>query len=190
MPSASDVYDTLQRMLGSELERLQMRRVATIGYPAWVSEVNASGERLFVSVQVDGKATDPYSGGGFRVEIEKSKDAKPASGLNGRALFFQLLTSAEAARLLARQNAVIESLVRPPVAQVEAYPAGSVRDQYLAYFEPQVEFDAVRCWLRFRTRADVTGWADALSPLLADLVDRGDKVLREDKRVLGKGPLL
>ena len=48
-------------------------------------------EHLFFTLQVDSKATDPYSGGGFRFEVEKSQSARPAAGLNDRAMFFQLL---------------------------------------------------------------------------------------------------
>ena len=189
MPSRRDVYDIVVRRLTPDLERLGMHPVRAGDHPAWGKEIT-SGERLFLSVQVDGQATDQYSGGGFRVEVERSKATKPGQGLNGRALFFQLLTDAELRVLLERQNAVIDALAPPPSAQVEAYPAGPVRDQYLAYFDPQEKFDAVRCWLRFRSTADVAAWVDSLSPLLGPLLDRAEAVLRSEERFLGKGALL
>ena len=52
-------------------------------------------------------------------------------------MFFQLLTDRELARLLAQPNEVIRMLPRPPTVQVEAYPAGPVREVYLSWFREQ-----------------------------------------------------
>lgn len=145
---------------------------------------------MFLSLQVDRKAGDAYAGGSFRIELDKSRGRRPALGLNGRALFFQLLTEEERQGLLARQNRIIDSLPQPPPEQVQLYPAGGVRDIYLSYFEHQSKFDAVRCWLRYRTVDDLRGWASALSPLVRPLVTRAATYLSMDRRVLGQGYLL
>lgn len=70
---------------------------------------------MFLSVQVDDKATDTYADGGFRLELEKSPAARPASGLKGRARFFQLLTSRELGDLLALQAAATQPLPGRPM---------------------------------------------------------------------------
>jgi len=185
LPSQALVYEVLSEGLEPEFQRLEARRLQTVTYPAWRWQ-----NTVFVSLQVDSKATDPYSGGGFRVELEKSDNKLPALGLNGRAMFFQLLTLADLQPLLERQNEVIRGLPRPPRKQVDLYPAGRVRDRYLAYFEPQASFGGVQSWLRFHSVEDVMCWAPLLSPLLGTLMSRAEALLRVDERSLGKGSLL
>jgi hypothetical protein len=104
-------------------------------------------------------------------------------------LFFQLLTDSEMVPLLAQQNAVIRKLESPPEAQVSLYP-GSVREQYLSYFEPQVRFDAIRCWLRYRDLDDIDAWVPTLAPTLGDLAERAATWLSPDAVSLGKGSLI
>ena len=145
---------------------------------------------MFISFQVDSKATDVYAGGAFRVELEKSAGRRPAGGLQGRALFFQLLTSSEQAQLLAQQNRIIRSLQHPPQAHIDLYPAGPVRNQYLSYFQPQNEFDAINCWLRVKTTGDVESWAKSIEPLLALMLERATELLVPETLYLGQGALL
>ncbi len=63
---------------------------------------------------------DILAGGGFRIELEKSPALRPARGLNGCALFFQLLTPKESEEVLEYQNDVIRGLPDPPAAHVRA----------------------------------------------------------------------
>jgi hypothetical protein len=149
-----------------------------------------SGEFVFMSLQVDGKATDTYSGGEFRIELEKSAANRPASGLAGRAMFFQLLSDEELARLLAQQNEVIRRLPKPPTLQIEAYPAGPIREMYLSYFRDQQGFDAIRTWMRYRTLVDVDEWVNSLAPLVASFVSRSEVHLSRGTVHLGQGSLL
>ena len=148
------------------------------------------GEHLFLSIQVDRKATDPYSGGGFRIEIERTRSPRPLEGLNGRAMFFQLLNASEIDQLVEQQNRVIESLPKPPSDQIDLYPAGPVREMYLSYFETVDGFDPVRSWLRYRSVDHLQAWAETLIPLLGPMLDRAAVVMSTEVRHLGKGCLI
>ncbi len=190
IPTADEVHDHLSARLGPSLDELGLRRLRDVPYPAWRSAVDKSGQAIFLSWQVDAEATDPFAGGGFRIELENSKQQRPARGLNGRALFFQLMTVEELRILLAQQNRVIESLPKPPLEQVALYPEGPIRQQYLAYFQTQPSFDAVHSWLRYFTEADLTDWGTLLTPSLQLLVPRAAIHLTPDRRDLGRGYLL
>ena len=182
------VYDALSTGLQSTLESLGMQPFGGGGV-CWEREL-PTGEHLFFTLQLDPDATDVFAGGGFRIEVEKSDSPRPATGLNGRALFFQLLRPSEVAQLLAQQNLVLESLPPPPAVRAEMYPAGPVRQMYLSYFKPQNGFDAIRTWLRFRSVKDVGVWVGVLAPLVAPMIDRAADVLSTGVLHLGKGPLL
>jgi hypothetical protein len=190
LPSQKVVYSELAARLSPALESCGMRRLKRVSYPAWRSDDSELGEVIFFSLQVDRRATDPFKGGGFRAELEKSRQRDPACGLTGRALFFQLLTAEELETLLAQQNRVIGSRPKPPAEQVSLYPEGPVRRMYLSYFEPQSAFDAVRCWLRYGRLADVREWADALAPIVRPLNERADAYLSPERLALGQGCLL
>lgn len=190
IPSPEVVYEELRLGLAAALDQLRFQPLRTCTYPAWCSPEAQEGRRIFLSLQVDSKATDPYAGGGFRLELEASTQRLPALGLNGRALFFQLLTSKELGTLLDRQNRVIRSLNAPSEEQILAYPEGPIRQQYLAYFAPQSAFDSVRCWLRYASSPDVREWTQLLAPLVQPLVHRASIYLSPDRRTLGKGTLL
>jgi len=172
----------------TETENLTLRSARRSPY--WRTAIASAGETLFVVPQVDLKATDVYKGGAFRVEFEKAASRQPSRGLNGRALFFQLLLPDEVAHLLSIQNAMIKRTPHPPPEHVNAYPVGPVRDMYLSYFQPQREFDAIKCWLRSRTVEDVQVWTDALSELLPVMLERARSILDPTVRVLGLGNLV
>lgn len=190
LPTPKEVYERLAEGLGPVLVELGMRRVPRLSWPCWVRQSPLTSDQVYLSLQVDEKATDPFSGGGFRVELEKSGSPRPAAGLNGRALFFQLLTSQEGAAVLACQNRVIQALPRPPAAQVELYPDGPVRRMYLSYFESQEGFDPVRSWMRYRTMDDLDAWVRTLEPLMGAMVSRAEEYLRRETRHLGRGSLV
>jgi hypothetical protein len=166
-----------------------MHRVRRLFYPCWVLKTASDEHGVYLSLQVDEKATDTYAGGEFRLELEKSAGPRPASGLSGRAMFFQLLTRQELAGVLAQQNNVIRTLPRPPAAQVEAYPS-SLRPTYLSWFDSQQGFDAIKSWMRYRTSSDVDAWAGTLRPLIGVTVDRGVRYLRRGTVHLGRGSLV
>ena len=188
MPSSNEVIEALTAGLRSAFVAGGMTPVGVHG-ACW-ERLLPTGENLFFTIQVDSKATDPFSGGGFRFEVEKTRSARPAAGLNGRAMFFQLLQESEIAQLLAQQNRVIGSLPAPPDAQVGIYPAGTVRQMYLSYFQPQSGFDSVRTWLRFTSTDDIEAWVQLLAPLVAPVLDRAEVVVKAGTRHLGKGSLL
>ena len=100
------------------------------------------------------------------------------------------MTADELQTLLAQQNRVIDSLPKPPPEQVSLYPDGPVRRRYLSYFEPQSEFDAVQCWLRYSTGAHPREWADLLVPFVKPLVERASMYLSPECFALGKDCLL
>jgi hypothetical protein len=190
VPSSGEVYELLSTALDPILRQANMDHLRGLSYPAWRGPCGGSADSCFFSLHVDSKATDPFAGGGFRIELERSKQAIPARGLNGRALFFQLLNDRELSVLLSQQNKIIESLPQPPDGQITVYPAGPVRRQYLNYFEPQQKFDAVESWLRYRFAADVLTWANLLGPLVEPLLARASTVLQPDVLHLGAGYLL
>jgi hypothetical protein len=189
VPSPVSVYSQLARGLGSAVSAEGGTPVPSLSYPSWFRE-DAKSERVYLSFQVDKKATDYYSGGGFRIELERSSSDRPSGGLKGRALFFQLLTPGEIRTLLDKQNQVIRSLSKPPAEHVEQYPAGPVRDQYLSYFEDQGRFDAIQSWLRFRHSLHIDEWVEALDPLVGKLFERATRCLERQTLHLGRGSLL
>jgi hypothetical protein len=188
--SSADVYRDLALALDPVFARSDMARVRRLRRPAWVARHGADAPSCFFSLKVDSKATDPFSGQGFRVELERSRQPAPGRGLNGQALFFQLLTDEEMAPLLAQQNAVIRSLPSPPAQQIDLYPAGMVRQQYLKYFQPQERFDVVGCWFRYRTDRDVATWGRLISPLATVLMERANALLEPDVLYPHQGSLV
>lgn len=183
------VYTLLTVGLLAAFENAHLTPVRDCPFPAWRL---FSGDALsvFLSLQVDTKATDPFAGGGFRIELEHSTQRRPALGLNGRALFLQLLTADELRILLYQQNDIIDRLKPPLPEQIQLYADGPIRAQYLQYFRRQSAFDAVRSWLRYNSEADVVAWADLLSSLVQPLVQRAGIYLSPETRSLGKGCLL
>lgn len=189
LPRAAAVYERIALGLEAPLAALGFGRGAKARFPWWAGEPIAV-ERVLVSAQVDSKATDPYSGGGFRLELEKAAQGAPNRKLGGRALFFQLLTHHQTLELLAQQNRIIAAGEPPPRSRVELYPEGDVREMYLSYFAPQEAFDAVHSWLRYRTLADVDSWATVLARLLEPLTRRAAELLHPASIHLGRGNLL
>ena len=189
-PQRAEVYERLAVGLQPAAVAAGMRRVSRIHWPCWKTDALSSGEFLYLSLQVDEKATDTYAGGNFRIELEKSAAERPASGLAGRAMFFQLLTKQELTTLLAQQNRVIRRLPQPPTVQIEAYPTGPVRDVYLSWFREQGVFDAIRSWMRYRTLADVDEWVGVLAPLVGSFVRYAEVYLRRGTVHLGRGSLV
>jgi hypothetical protein len=165
IPSSKVVYSHLSSNLMPELLEIGYEPGSKEPFPWWHRTI-ADDDAVFISIQVDSKATDEYSGGGFRIEVERAtNDSAPNSKLTGRALFFQLLPQDLNTRLLGRQNAIIGSLQKPPSSHVELYPPAS-RYQYLSYFEPQTGFDPIRSWLRYISIHDVDEWASDIAPCL------------------------
>lgn len=185
--SSTDVYARIARHLQPKLELLGYRPGATAEFPWWY--VTDGNGRMFVSAQIDTKATDPFAGAGFRLEFEKGGAGVPNAKLVGRALFFQLLSNDELRPLLDLQNRIIESLPLPPEAQINSYPE-FLRAQYRSYFQPQAAFNAVQSWLRYRTLADVDRWMEMLAPLMSTVHERARTRLNADQMYLGRGQLL
>ena len=182
-PTAEEVYAVISQRLDLVLGRLGYTRGRAGTSPWWFLD-DARG-RLFLSVQVDAKATDPYAGGGVRFELERGNTRVPYEKLNGRAMFFQLLTADELQRLITHQNRVIASLSPPPTSHVNLY-GELLREQYLSYFRPQTGFDSVKCWLRFHDLEQVGRWMDVLEPLLPVIHDRALSILKSDELYLGR----
>ena len=134
LPTPKEVYGRIVERFQPSLVPLGYSLGKLRGFPWWYAE--KTDGRVFLSAQVDTKATDPYAGGAFRVELEKGTGNVPNAKLTGRAFFFQLLEDDELSTLVAQQNRLIGSLPSPPAAQVNAYPE-FLRPQYLSYFQPQ-----------------------------------------------------
>lgn len=190
IPRARLVYDELSTRLSPALESIPMKRQRRASYPVWRSERGEDGAAIFLSLQVDTKATDPFAGGGFRIELENTGHRAPARGLKGRAMFYQLMTAAELQALLVLQNRIIRLRPKPPREQVELYPEGPVRQQYLKYFAPQSTFDVVNTWLRYGSVPDLREWGDLLAPYVPPLVERAKVYLNPERLTLGRGRLL
>jgi hypothetical protein len=185
LPAPGDVYTRVASHLGPGLAGLGYVVGAGRGFPWWFSPDR--GGRLFISCQVDAKATDPFAGSGLRLELERGVEGTvPNARLAGRALFFQLLTDEELKSLLDVQNELIASLPAPPETHVNSYPE-FLRVQYLSYFQPQDTFDPVKSWLRYRALDDVDRWLELLVPVLPVLDRRARASLKSDEMYLGRG---
>jgi hypothetical protein len=180
--SAREAYTVIFNRLQPSLELLGYSAGDTRKFPWWW--VDADDDRLLMSAQVDAKATDPFSGQGFRLEFERG-GRRPYKKLTGRALFFQLLPPREYGILLTHQNQIIGSLERPPAIHVRSYPK-FLQSQYLSYFQPQTDFDAVQSWLRYKTLEDVDAWMTILTPMIPTLHAQAIK-LKSDQIYLGRG---
>jgi hypothetical protein len=183
MARLADGFDLVLADLGAQ-------RVPRFRWPAWVLKSPNRDEHVFLWLQAEDRGTDTYAGGMFRIEFEKSVSSRPAGGLKGRALFFQLLTPGELRDVLNYQNSVISTLPQPSAAHVESYPEGLVRAVYLSWFHAQKGLDAVHPWLRYRLESDLDGWATTLRPMIGPMVTRAADYLQRDAVHLGKGALV
>lgn len=154
----------------------------TSGAPLWSRKESGDGTQFF-GFQHHEKSVDPYAGGRFTVEFERSHLDRPFVGLSARARLDQLLTPRELEPILARQRQIIESLPRPPSSWVASYP-GALRQVYLSDFEPNEKSRPGDLWLRYRTTHDISGWLELISRVLPSVLDR---VARMDLHTLYMG---
>ncbi len=173
LPGASAVQSTIRTGVDPVVRPLGY--VRDRGAAARWADGHAAGERTYFWVQVHPKAKDPYSGGEFLVEFERSSAARPAAKLSGRARFDQLLTGAELETILEHQNDLIASLPRPPASHVASYPP-DLRQTYLQEFEPQGNPSPGNLWLRYQTLDHIHGWLRLIRGLLPSLLARAKRL--------------
>jgi hypothetical protein len=145
----------------------------------WVRK-EAMGGISFVKVQRNERAIDPYAGGRFTVEFERSPENKPLMGLAGRARFDQLLPRDQLERVLDYQRKVISSLQRPPADEVTS-------ETYLENFNPNFTYHPGNLWLRYQSLEHVRGWLDVITALLPEVLER---VARMDPGTIYLGALI
>ena len=188
LPATRAADAEIRRLLDYPLRDLEYLPGPMAEFPWW--HLDREDRRSIISASTNSKAKDPYTGGGFRLELEEGSTQRgPNAKLTGRALFFQLLGKSELEAVLKLQNRIISSLPAPLPSHIERYPP-VVRQQYFSYFEPQEDFDAIRCWLRYRTLADVESWCQLLEPILRPLLYRARSTLKADEMYLGRGAIL
>lgn len=125
---------------------------------------------LEVRIIVDSKALDPFRGGAFTIEFERSDNGRFGEKLAGRARFDQLLDTAQRANTLSLRNVIAGRLSKPDHQHLELIPE-SVRPEYLKAFYPAEELGP-RFWMRFSSARDLEEWSVFLDGLLGVLVDR------------------
>lgn len=140
----------------------------------WVRK-EAPGGITFFKVQRHEKAVDPYAGGRFTLEFERSLSDKPLMGLAGRARFDQLLPKADLERVVAYQRKVITSLASPPAEWVNSGP-DFLRETYLENFEPNFTFRPGNLWLRYQSLEHVRGWSEVITAFLPEVLDRAARM--------------
>lgn len=140
----------------------------------WVRK-EATGGITFFKIQRHPKAVDPYAGGRFTLEFERSPSNKPLMGMAGRARFDQLLPEADLERVVAYQRRVISSLPRPPAEWVNSGP-DVLRETYLENFEPNFTFRPGNLWLRYQSLEHVMGWVDVITSLLPEVLERAARM--------------
>ena len=133
--------------------------------PAWRRDGS-----LEIRVLRDTKANDPYAGGAFTLELEKSPDGRFQVGLSGRVLFDLLLDDGDRALMLEMHNAVVDSLMRPPPHHVDAY-AEFLRPTYLKRFEWAANLPR-EAWMRFTIREHLETWTAFMRPRLPMAIRR------------------
>ena len=125
---------------------------------------------LEVRTVVDSKATDPFRGGAFTLEFERSDDGQFEVKLAGRSRVDQLLDAAQAREFLALRNDIASRLPHPTDQHLAAIPE-PVRPEYLKAFSPAEELEP-RFWMRFANPQDLGEWCALLSELMPVLVAR------------------
>jgi hypothetical protein len=154
---------TLLPRLTATLTELGFRRSGKLGWRR---------DELEIRVIVDSKAVDPFRGGAFTLEFERSDNGTFGEGLAGRVRFDQLLDSEQRAGALSRRNAVAARLARPDEHHL-ALIHESLRHEYLSAFEPADDLGP-RFWMRFRDEQDVEDWSTFLLRFLAVFVSRAE----------------
>ena len=158
---STDVYREARSVLAGWSKAHGFKRTGS-GILGWTRAVR--DEHLFVWFQVSQDGWDPYAGSKFVVEIQKSRTAEMFSA-SREALRFRLphfLTDAELAEVLAVQNEIIRSLIRPPGDYFVLKMDGDVPSWYLKKFEvvsePYRRGDDI--WFRYHEPAHVRRWAE------------------------------
>ncbi|MGC3955159.1 MAG: hypothetical protein QM804_13095 [Propionicimonas sp.] len=131
-------------------------------------------DSIEVRVVFDSKSGDPYRGGAFTLEFERSDNGQFETKLAGRVRVDQLLDVSQRQWFLGLRNAVAARLPRPDGVFLEAIPE-SLRDEYLKVFAPATQLEP-RPWMRFGDARDAREWCALLGELMPVLVDRAGRV--------------
>jgi len=127
---------------------------------------------LFFNVQRDERAADPYAGGEFTLEFERSASNTPLKGLAGRARFDQLLDKGDLEGVFDYQRKVISSLPHPPAEWVNQFS----RDMYLENFNSNFPYHPGNLWLRYQSLEHVRGWSDVITVVLPRVLERAARM--------------
>jgi len=129
---------------------------------------------LEVRVVIDSKARDPFRGGAFTLEFERSDDGEFEAKLAGRSRVDQMLDTAQKREFLSVRNEVASRLPRPTDQHLAAIPPSAQRE-YLRAFAPAEELEP-RFWMRFANTCDLEAWVDLLQRVMPDLVARAERL--------------
>ncbi len=170
LPAAPDIHAVIRDALDPVV-----RPLGYVGKRAGAAGWSLKEDRLFFKFHLHPKAKDPYAGGEFIIEFERTPAEGPGGALSGRARFDQLLTPAELESVVEHQNDVIASLPHPPAGHVASYPE-PLRETYLQFFDPQGTFPPGDLWLRFRTLDDVRSWLHLIAGMLPSVLGRARRL--------------
>lgn len=131
-------------------------------------------EDLEIRVVFDSKSGDPYRGGAFTLELERSTDGRFEVKLAGRVRVDQLLDPDQRSQFLRLRNFIAEELPKPDARFLSEMPE-SLRKQYLSAFSsaPRLELQP---WMRFIDSGDVRRWCVLLSGMMPTLVARASTI--------------
>ena len=148
-----------------------MASVGLVPFRAKSAAWRSSDGELIAWTLSDSKARDQYRGGAFTLEFEHTTDGSWLNKLAGRATLGGLVSESEFQTLVAIQRDVIQSLERPPATHVAEIPV-SLRERYLATFDPDAEVRRKDFWMRYTSEGHLSLWWPAIVRLLPSVVQR------------------
>jgi hypothetical protein len=129
---------------------------------------------LEVRVVIDSKAVDPFRGGAFTLEFERSDNGKFGEKLAGRVRLEQLLDNDQRVEVLSVRNVIAARLPRPDERHLALIPE-SMRPAYLKAFQSADRLGP-RFWMRFQNERDLLSWSAILQKLIVEFVSRAEAV--------------
>jgi hypothetical protein len=161
---AKEVYAILRQELAPLFKELGFKRAKA--FLSWSRE--AGGVHTVVWCQVSQDGWDSHAGSKFTVEFQRS--AEPTVGVPSerRNRISHFLSAADREEVRQLQNAVIQSLRRPPSQDFRWQVSQTASDWYAGKFEPITEPIAASedLWFRYAAPDHVKAWACFLARVI------------------------
>lgn len=162
---------TLPGALGPSLEALQFKQLRGMKWRR---------PGLEIRVVIDRKAQDPYTGGAFTLEFERSDENQFERKLSGRIRVYQLLDRSQRFGFLDIRNSIATSLPRPDAEYLSAIHP-SLRSAYerdFFEFADLKEFEEweVHPFMHFQNASHAQLWAEFLTSVAQSMVIRAESI--------------